>query len=1018
MGKQANGLKSRFSRHALGLLFGVLLFVPAIGLSAQGYTCQGAKGVYSPGGKDFFFWTPRHQAVEYICGTWDSSGFTVDHSVSWDEFTTGGLGACVFNGAVYAFYTTYNGELRYVKVNGSTGGRLVHATTIASGVSAHGAAAAVFRGMMYVFTASDTFSSKDGTHYTRALSGPDGADAIMDAVTFFPPDDAPPLPHPSVPAAIMVLFSSGGKLQAELFQGADNGFGGGADTLPNPLSYPVAQGNLVLGTSAGDSRYGWAAGAKAACIQFYGTSQFQENGDFEYGRWEYNEGTGHWTAQKWFSGQDYYADAPGLSVAPWFDVIDSTSLTLHLKHFVWDLSDWDRRIGNGSDYLVPTYNDSENGWQGKPTKTYEATVGSKLANLWTLVGVILGPPPFPANGETVFCDAPYERSWVEYKNDSTTEVSVTSTIKSTISIASDSKIEGGLGGLELDLSYAHAWSSSNKWSTSKSISKEYHFGVCDEYDPDNPAPEGIHGYAIYNAPTLVTQRYKIYAYDYSHSDGSGTYVGESVYSTSSGDVYQQSAYFQLQDPSQGAPKGLFTGLRTYPLSTDLMGWEDNVPDWLDGGGGAWTNVFEPSEVLNMPGEQEVFFTESDSTIDSKDNSNSFSVDAGTTLGIGGFNEKLTAGYDTKWSTKTENKSTVTTAVGCQIDVPIPGGDSPSNYVKQYTVQPFWLQAKTANAPWLPTNFSGDLPWCTTWAVSNIQTVGGSQTGMAAPPALASGKVRHGLKKQKDTFEITGGRLAWQDALAGETPLEMTADEFDPRLGASVSLNGYPFPADGGKGKWVRNGDVWKYKTRQGVKHDPFKLALDFASGTWSFSGSSKNLDQAISAGTGAIRVDLGLAGKYGFISRVEGNVNCTWDHKTKKASRQPFGVHLIKGDYDSGTGSGNLVLKGHLPKNTTSYGDVEIRVNGTSVTIPLLSTPDFLKMLDSGGIVKIESEGMTYKINFGKGKWHLHLEGSAFNSEMAPKNGEIRVQVLVGGVTTSDQTFQLSNTRMGLTYAG
>ena len=1018
MGKQANGLKSRFSRLSLGFLFGVLLFVPAIGLSAQAYPCQGAKGLYSPGGKDFFFWTPGHQGVEYICGTWDGSGFHQEHDVYWNEFTAGGMGACIFKGAVYAFYTTPDGKLRYVKVNGSTGVRIVQATTIAVGISAHGAAAAVLRGKMYVFTASRTFFSADGEHFSTTYSPPDGTDAIMDAVTFFPPDDAPPLPNPSVPAAIMLLFTRGDQLEAEIFQGSDAGFSHISDNLPNPLSYPVAQGNLVLGTSAGDSQYGWTAGAKAACIQFYGTSQFQENGDFEYGRWEYNENTGDWTAQKWFSGQDYYADAPGLSVAPWFDVIDSTSLTLHLKHFIWDLSDLDRKIGNGSDYLVPVYNDPQKGWQGRPTKTLDAEPGSDLASLWTLVGVILGPPPFPANGETIFCDAPYERSWVEYKNDSTTDVSVTSTTKSTISIASDTKIEGGLGGLDLDLSYAHAWSSSNTWSKSKSVSKEYHFGVCDEYDPENPGPEGIHGYAIYNAPTLVTQRYKIYAYDYNHSDGSGTYVGQSVYTTSSGDVYQQSAYFQLEDPSQGFPAGLFTGMRTYPLSTNLTGWEDNVPDWVDGGSGAWTNVFEPSEVLNMPGHQEVFFTESDSTIDSKGNSNSFSVKAGASLGIEGFSENLTAGYDTEWSTETENESTVTTAVGCQIDVPIPSGDVPSDYVMQYTVQPFWLQAKTEDAPWIPTSYSGDLPWCTTWAVSNIQTDGGSQTGTAVPPALASGKVRHGLKKQKDTFEIDGGQLSWQDPFAGAIPLEMTADEFDPRLGASVSLNGYPFPADGSKGKWVRNGDVWKYKTREGVKHDPFKLALDFASGTWSFSGSSKNLDQVISAGTGAIRVDLTVQRGYRFVSRVKGNVTCNWDQKEKKALRQPFGVHRIKGEYDSGTGSGKLVLKGHLPKDMTSYGDVEIRVNGAPVDIPLLSTPDFLKMLDSGGIVKIESEGMTYKINFGKGKWHLHLEGSAFDSEMAPKNGEIRVQVLVGGVTTSDQTFQLSNTRMGLTYAG
>ena len=736
MWKRSERAQPRCCHPSFGvILLGLLLMGITLALAAQGAPNEGGKGLYSSG-KAFFFWAPGNQAVMYQCGTWGSGGFHVDHQVTWDEATAGGIGGCVFDSAIYGFYTTTSGKLRYVKVNASTGVRIVQATTIASGIPAHGAAAAVLGGRIYVFTASKTFYSADGTHFSTGFEPPEGADGILDAVTFFPPDNAPPLPDSKVLGAIMVLFTNGDQLHAEIFQGPDYGFSGTPATLPNPLSYPVAQGNCILGTSAGSSDYGLTAGAKDPCIQFYGTSTFQENGDFEYGRWEYNMKTGQWAAQKWFSGQDYYDDSPALSVAPWFEIIDSTSFTLHMQHLIWDLSDWDRKIPNDSDFEVPVYNDDlDYGWEGRHQDTVNAAPGSDLANLWTLVGVILGPPPFPENGSTEFCSNPNERSWVEYANDSTTDVTTTSTSTSTISVASETKIEGGLGEAELDLSYAHAWTSSHGKSTSRSVSKEYHFGPCSEYNPDTPGPEGIHGYAIFNAPTLVTQQYKLYAYDYKHSDGSGTYLGQAIYTTSTGRVYQKSAYFELQDPSKGGPADLFTGMRAYPDSTDLMGWQDEVPDWDGGGSGAWTNVFQPSQVLNMPGGQTVYFSESDSTIVSKGNSNSFSVEAGATLNIEGFSQGLKVGYDGEWSTETENESTVTTSVGCQIDVPIPPNGSPSGYVSQYSVQPFWLQAKTGKAPWIPTGYDGDLPWCTTWGVTDIQTVGGSRSGMAPPPAV-------------------------------------------------------------------------------------------------------------------------------------------------------------------------------------------------------------------------------------------------------------------------------------------
>ena len=291
-------------------------------------------------------------------------------------------------------------------------------------------------------------------------------------------------------------------------------------------------------------------------------------------------------------------------------------------------------------------------------------------------------------------------------------------------------------------------------------------------------------------------------------------------------------------------------------------------------------------------------------------------------------------------------------------------------------------------------------------------------GVAGPPSTASGTIRHGGDNEKDTYTLSGGRMAWLHKDGSETPVPMTADQFGASKVASVSLSGHAFSADGSKGKWSRSGDTWTYKTRQDAKGDHFTLGLDLARETWSFDGTSKTLDEEIQPAEGNVRVGLGLQGSYGFTTWLKHDVDTTWSHSEKQSGWQAYGVHEIEGAYASRTGVGNLKLKGHIPKHIGSFGDVEIRVNGTAVQFPLLATEGFLKHLKNGGSVSYRAEGLTFDIDFGSGQWKATIGGAQFKQGMAPKTGALHVEVLLGGDLLSDQKVQLQKCTTGLRFAG
>ena len=97
---------------------------------------------------------------------------------------------------------------------------------------------------------------------------------------------------------------------------------------------------------------------------------------------------------------------------------------------------------------------------------------------------------------------------------------------------------------------------------------------------------------------------------------------------------------------------------------------------------------------------------------------------------------------------------------------------------------------------------------------------------------------------------------------------------------------------------------------------------------------------------------------------------------------------------------------------------MEISINGVSVEIPLLALPHFLDDMESGATVTYQEGGLSFKVDFGEGRWNATIEGNAFQAGMAPKGGTAEIQILIGGTVVSDQTLVIKKYLSKLSYGG
>ena len=909
------------------------------------------------------------------------------------------------------------------------------------------AAIVVFNNLLYVFSDAYTYTSGDGVNWksNSALSGKDMEP--LDAITYYPPDAGP---------KIMIIYGDmtmWGNVYSKVYAATWNGqFGSGSDFTTTQLSLGsgntlYACGGLLSGTELPKTAPGFIAGQKTPCLQLF-LYAATSSGPATIKRLEYSYSGvgGQWSTD---AGSYGSSELSGIRVIPWYTnecYINSdpnntsNNQSIIRQNIVINYKKCSSQTGFGcswggmqflSDAMVPQDRTipiktcpgdggigTDSNSQDDPDDPDEMSVKRKY---WTLVGVVMGSPPFNVNeaSETEIGDL----SNVSYGQSDTTTVTHTSEMENSVIVSAGLQVRGGFAHVvevedQLDFGYKHAWESSHEQSSTSS--KSYGFGLGTEHaDPRSPDTLGSFGWGIYNMPTIIVQDYALYAYDYNVSTMSGQALDQDLHTTqvlNTGLAFSPQAY-ELENPggeNDDIP-GLMTGIKSNSRSTDLDGWTQS---WESNGGpytvklGNGTNgepKLNPITFGQDSGSSTKFSDDMETTsstgqttdVDLKDG---ISVNVGTKLK--GFKVDLAAGYEGHFS------SSVTNTVSLGSDVEAGLGMLPcydDDCIKTLTIQPFWLQAMDASASWIPAGYDSQLPWCMTWQVTDWTTIGGEKHSICPPPDQGDSKVNgdHGGDPTEEgeagsskwsSYSLKGGKLFWLAQDGTREPIQISAGEFDPSLGVSVAINGFRWTADAAAGHWTRNGDVWKFKSKESVTRDIVLLKLDFAMKEWDFDISKTLLAEFFKATDGRAHIKLKINGKYGFYFDCVHDVECDWDHKITAEHPDRLDLKRYSGWYNSATGEGRAELEGDLPEEMDGFGDMSFSINGRQFDIPLLSHKDFEKAVTKGKVLVYEEGGIKLSVDLGKGKWKMHFGKKAFERALAPHWGLVRIKVKVGGV--------------------
>jgi hypothetical protein len=1031
-------------------LFLVVLFLLSCASSAWATLPGGSRGVYY-GGKLHYISLSDDQRVSHYEGTVSSTNW---HGPNGDGERTGYLNLAsgykrqnpnkyaqgegvVVMGALMLHYAViwdptgnptlvvsrydFNQEKFLANADGTEAPQVITKLAMSSS-GIYGVAATVHRNKIYVFTNQFTLVSEDpqGLAYTLLPPLADGLTDYnaLDAITFYPEEG---------PAKVMVAFTE---------PVPDHGSGGfayvvwdGSAKFPLPpfqvreiTSEYIGGAALVLGTQGGNDYF--SAGHKVPTIQMILQSPYH----YKIYLFEYSIPTDT-TSYQGYNHVNY--ELQRLRVYPWFrsDLVDGRnrpvlqqSVVINFRHCTDAMCithAW-KNFALTSDHLVPQNFDSYGlyDWQGIANTTVAGNTPEEEAirrKYWSLAGVVLGPPPFGTNQREEF--EIQEHSNIEYGRDLTNQVKHSSSWSSTVTTSSTTEIKMGLSdkiGVKatLDASYAHGWKGSQATGTTSKAGIDLTMGTTDQ----TTGNWGAHGWAVFISPTLTVQRHAIYAYDYDIDKSDGTYLGLDLPTISQAIPANEyspipitvNAYrFFLANP--GGPDddipGLMSGIGPFPNSIDLAGWQGQnweaaeVPWSIIYGTGSYGGA--PVPRVKQGTESTVNFSLTAKTEESYGRTNNISIKAGSNFSAAtkliGFEQTLSVGYDSEWSMETATETEISAALAIHYHFPAMSSECEGpSCVKSLVVQPYLLKAKDATAPWVPTNYSLDQPWCIAWQVYSYAYKEAEVVGLAPLPASASGTFVGGAAAVRgSSYAIDGAHMAWLEEDGLVQPIPLTADMFDPAQETSILLNGRRFTTAAALGKWSRHGQVWKYQTKGDLKENAFSLQLDFGNATWSFQGAKLNLTDHLHAGRGHIRVELHVQGTYHFYCDLEHDLEIDWALDLLPADSTRLEVTKYSGSW--GRGEDKIQLHGTLPSELSSFGDLTFFLNGHPILFHLLAHEDFLTAMEQKKSFRHKDEEKQIVVDFKKKTWSVEFRRAAIAQLMAPRWGGARLGVAVGG---------------------
>jgi hypothetical protein len=659
---------------------------------------------------------------------------------------------------------------------------------------------------------------------------------------------------------------------------------------------------------------------------------------------------------------------------------------------------------------------------GDPAFGNDPNVYQSMAGMVRINGLVMGPPPFPADPSWQSPADWAQTSNVQLGQSSGTSSGTSSTFNSSVTAGVTGTVSAPFVQGKEGLSFTYGYSSTHSTENSFTSAYTWTLGTVGQLK----STLGTQGWMVGHAPIIWPASYV--ATSVRDPGPTGTYMGYSQMILSVGEAESLFWPYSLTNPSDTSyPMGfLLTGVKAMLPSTNVVGWNINqggsMQDWSDTSSGNWSVVGGPAGsgtfpigTLNTGSLQTQQFVKSETK--SKDWSDSYSGTSSTSLRLGTKGENVTTTLDLSFGYETDGSSSTTFQQNMETSYLVPS--SQGGYSEVY-VQPYLLQAMTYNAPWVPKGYKGPLPWAITWDVTyaaKLPTMLGAPETVYAkspPPKAAAGRItgygppndppdkpaseaRLDLvvdQVRDDSYSITKGRLSYIGPGDTVTPVAMTADEFDPARGVTVTLNGYKLYANTRKGAWTRSWNTWKYASASGL--EKLKLTLNFGAKTWDMSVSRIELGDRFAGLTNLASVTLDLNGRYLLSTRISHRMAYEWRADLTSLD-QPVWVKALNVTKDL-AGNGRVKLNGRLTDAVKSVGDTSVVLNGEAKHYPLMSkVKNFWKKVEEKGTLIYRDDNSSLRANLKSGVWSCEVDTDVFKHPLPFYHGDAELELKVGG---------------------
>lgn len=774
--------------------------------------------------------------------------------------------------------------------------------------------------------------------------------------------------------------------------------------------------------------------------------------------WYLDPTSGSWTLdepcggadQIWWGGQCMVtSDACSMAVAPYYYTSNcTTDLCTNLQMFSgamnWNFS--------GPQHAAYQWNVPSDYWE-----IYQNAYGviepadymtsitddlqAAMRQMWLLHGVIAGVPPFDG---TAFSAANQNLSSLEFGYQGSQTNQQQATWSTNFTFGMEDKMGPPFFKTKLGFQSSMGLSVTQGESQSMTFSISKVLGT----NTQSASQFGQLGWAYMSGPAIQPELYQaLWAKD------AKTYLDYSQVAMTIDKNPTTNFYpFYLQNPEQVDTSdlgtgvfGLMAGSTPYPLSSDILNWSlqpqwDNPPENVDPT--SYTVKVGQVNNLSMPlqsGSTSVTqsFVSSQTTLSGSDSSyqTTESISVKLTLPpmdelprkLSGDSASFTTSVDMSqgYDMQTSSQWSIDESLALTYFV---------NQASTITVYPYLLQATKPNAPWVPTGYTGPLPWLLTWYAMGLPPDTG--TPAAAPdgkafgrsplPMAAGGKMTghaaHNVRPrapmpQTDAYFVKGGSLAFVNAQGNVIDVAMTACDFDPSIGVTVSINQRKISLTSNLGVWTRTGDRWSYRSKPGKGSEVVTLTLNFALKSWDLDVEHAYFGWYTDPLNPLVTVTLDLNGLYVLTNRIRHDTSYTWQADLSGLSGQDIWVSSIT-VVKNCEGEGKVRLNGKLPNPLRSFGDFSVSMNGDQKDLPLRNTENFVERLARKRPIVYRDGSATFMADIRTGDWWCEIDTGVFHNPSPDKHkdGKTDLKLLIGGKKHFGQRIKADNYTMFLSF--